>query len=97
MSSKRVTDSDCSSRERRTRNDHGDPSGSIGFMGRENGEDYGSEFLVMLNTWEAAIKFLLPQGSKNRPVDIARLLGWTLLRGPTCSHGDANCPSGPPP
>lgn len=52
------------------------------FMGRENGEDYGSEFLVMLNTWEAAAKFLLPQGSRERPVDIARFLGWTLLRGP---------------
>jgi hypothetical protein len=50
------------------------------FMGRENSEDYGSEFLVMLNTWEAAVKFLLPRGSGNRPVDIARFLGWIVLR-----------------
>jgi hypothetical protein len=27
------------------------------FMGRENGEDYNAEFLVMLNTWEAAARF----------------------------------------
>jgi hypothetical protein len=46
-----------------------------------NGENYGSEFLVMLNTWEAAVKFLpLPQGRKSRVVDIARFLGWVLLR-----------------
>ena len=76
MSSKRVTGDDCR-RERRTRNDHGDPSGSIGFTGRENGEDYGSEFLVMLNTWEAAVKFLRPHGRGKTILDI-----WTLLRGP---------------
>lgn len=30
------------------------------FMGRENGEDYTTDFLTMLNTWEGAIDFLTP-------------------------------------
>ena len=29
----------------------------IQFMGRENGEDYKADFIVMLNAWEGAIKF----------------------------------------
>jgi hypothetical protein len=41
-------------------------------MGRENGEDYGSEFLVMLNTWEAAVKFWVPHGTQKKTLDIAR-------------------------
>lgn len=59
------------------------------YMGRENGEDYASEFLVMLNTWEGAVKFLdnskASSGSRTRareneqPLAIARLLGWTDL------------------
>lgn len=43
------------------------------FMGRENGEDYSTDFLVMLNTWEGAVKF----GDGRRETDVARLLGWT--------------------
>ena len=31
----------------------------IQFMGRENGEDYDTDFLRLLNTWEAAVNFLL--------------------------------------
>jgi hypothetical protein len=51
------------------------------FMGRENGEDYAAEFLVMLNAWDAAINFLLPHGSKDTStIDIARFLGWPLGR-----------------
>jgi ParB/RepB/Spo0J family partition protein len=47
------------------------------FMGRENGEDYNAEFLVMLNTWEAAQRFLVPEKvQKPQAVEIARLLGW---------------------
>lgn len=48
------------------------------FMGRENGEDYNADFLVMLNTWEAADKFLFAdRQKKSQALDIARLLGWT--------------------
>lgn len=48
------------------------------FMGRENGEDYNADFLVMLNTWEAAGKFLSADRRINsEAIDIARLLGWT--------------------
>jgi hypothetical protein len=51
------------------------------FMGRENGEDYNAEFLVMLNTWEAAENFLdAPRIRKRQPIEIARLLGWTNPR-----------------
>ena len=45
------------------------------FMGRENGEDYSTDFLTMLNTWEAAIQFRT-SGNKSQPVDLARILGW---------------------
>lgn len=47
------------------------------FMGRENLEDYNADFLVMLETWEAAIGFSFANEKKSEPVDIARLLGWT--------------------
>jgi hypothetical protein len=47
------------------------------FLGRENGEDYGSELLVMLNTWEAAVKFLALKKRQSALLDIARFLGWT--------------------
>jgi hypothetical protein len=48
-------------------------------MGRENMEDYNADFLCMLETWEAAVKFRSPTGErKAQPIEIARLLGWTL-------------------
>jgi hypothetical protein len=55
------------------------------YMGRKNGEDYAADFLVMLNTWDGAAKFLdkskgyrkagtaIP--SQTQPIEIARLLG----------------------
>ena len=43
------------------------------FMGRENGEDYSTDFLVMLNTWEGAVNFSGPGSSE---MDIAIMLGW---------------------
>jgi hypothetical protein len=52
-------------------------------MGRENGEDYASDFLIMLNTWDGAVRFIDNSKAKTRfeskdskPLDIARLLGW---------------------
>lgn len=51
----------------------------VKFMGRENLEDYNSEFLIMLETWEAATKFSHPRENKTEAVDIARLLGWTAI------------------
>jgi uncharacterized small protein (DUF1192 family) len=49
-------------------------------MGRENLEDYNADFLVMLETWEAAIEFRRRDGEKSETIDNARLLGWTRLR-----------------
>src|SRR3954469_10259445 len=44
---------------------------------RQNGEDYNADFLVMLNTWEAAQRFLVPEKVQKPPaIEIARLLGW---------------------
>jgi hypothetical protein len=48
------------------------------FLGRENGEDYGSEFLVMLNTWEAAVKFLALRERRKMTIEIAHFLGKRL-------------------
>lgn len=74
------------------------------FMGRENGEDYSAEFLVMLNTWEGAVKFVAnsrgytkpervrPSGGE--PLEIALLLGWTAVHtdgGPTMTHVAKAC------
>ena len=48
------------------------------FMGRENGEDYNADFLILLETYEAAERFLARESVKSRQtVDIARFLGWT--------------------
>ena len=53
------------------------------FMGRENGEDYHTDFLVMLATWESAIRYevenLPPdrrQKIENVTINMAKLLGW---------------------
>ena len=45
------------------------------FMGRENGEDYGTDFLTMLNTWEGAINFAGLTPGILKTIDIAKLLG----------------------
>jgi hypothetical protein len=51
-------------------------------MGRQNGEDYSVDYLVMLNTWEAALTFLSADSTaKRQAIDIARLLGWTSKSG----------------
>ena len=49
------------------------------FMGRENLEDYNADFLVMLETWEAAVGFTDERDSaqKSQAIELARLLGWT--------------------
>jgi ParB-like chromosome segregation protein Spo0J len=49
------------------------------FMGRENLEDYNADFLVMLETWDAATRFRNLELENVEPIDIARLLGWTLI------------------
>ena len=50
----------------------------IQFMGRENMEDYNSNFLVMLESWEAARKFLVGRDRQEvQMIDTARILGWT--------------------
>lgn len=52
----------------------------LGFMGRENMEDYNSDFLTMLETWEAAVEFSSMDERSIQPVEIARLLGWVQDR-----------------
>ena len=54
----------------------------IKWMGRENGEDYTSDMLVLLNTWTGAIQYLSSREEGNqqpKPVELARLLGWTRM------------------
>ncbi len=48
----------------------------IQFMGRENLEDYNADFLVMLETWNAAETFSRRVAENPKPIDIAMLLGW---------------------
>jgi ParB family chromosome partitioning protein len=58
------------------------------FMGRENGEDYNADFLVMLETWDAAVEYLKAKPDelgdhghqKMDAIDIAKFLGWTAVR-----------------
>jgi ParB-like chromosome segregation protein Spo0J len=52
----------------------------LGYMGRENMEDYNADFLVMLETWEAAVGFAGRARLEKQPTDIARVLGWTNPR-----------------
>jgi hypothetical protein len=49
------------------------------FMGRENTEDYNADFLILLEAWEAAERFLYRGTAAVKPkaFDAARLLGWT--------------------
>jgi ParB-like nuclease domain len=52
------------------------------FMGRENLEEYNSDFLIMLETWEAAAVFAPSvRGTSKQPIELARLLGWTQGHG----------------
>lgn len=53
----------------------------LGFMGRENMEDYNADFLTMLETWEAAVAHSPSvDGDKGQALKIAKLLGWTQPR-----------------
>jgi len=53
----------------------------LGFMGRENMEDYNSDFLTMLETWDAAVDHLTSRDVNGAQViEIASLLGWTQPR-----------------
>lgn len=45
-------------------------------MGRENGEDHATDYLVMLNTWDGAVSFLFRETASPQPIDIAILLAW---------------------
>ncbi|RLA02082.1 MAG: hypothetical protein DRQ42_01600 [Gammaproteobacteria bacterium] len=51
------------------------------YMGRENGEDYSSDYLIMLNSWEGAVRFLSRHDEKNsQSIEIAKVLGWTVTQ-----------------
>ena len=53
----------------------------VGFMGRENLEDFNSDFLAQLNAWEAALTMRSATTDHEvQAVDAARLLGWTRER-----------------
>lgn len=62
----------------------------VGFMGRENLEDFNSDFLMQLNAWEAAIKLLGRQTRLHDGQAIAatRLLGWAAPRHGGRADGD---------
>jgi len=49
----------------------------VQFMGRENMEDYNADFLCMLETWEAGVRFLETPAKAGviKPIKIAELLG----------------------
>lgn len=53
----------------------------IKMMAHENGEDYSTNFIVQLNTWEGGIQYLTEssrdRAKKFEPLEIARLLGMT--------------------
>ena len=50
-----------------------DDESMLKFMGRENGEDYNSDFLCLLETWEAAASYLATIFAQiNQPPDINR-------------------------
>ena len=58
-----------------------DDKAMLQFMGRENMSDYNSDFLTMLETWDAAVSFVPSlDGTSYQPIDIANLLGWTQNR-----------------
>lgn len=69
----------------------------VQYMGRENGEDYGSEFLILLNTWEGAVKHLRAtrRVAFVQPIEVATLLGWTRAnrRGGKMTFAAAACSS----
>ena len=53
----------------------------VQFMGRENLEDYATDFLRMLESWEAGRKFLAGIPAKEpEAIEVARLLGWILKK-----------------
>lgn len=58
----------------------------VQFMGRENGEDYKTDFKVMLNSWDGAITFSRQAANSIKPVEIARLLGW-IRKDPAGKNG----------
>ena len=56
------------------------------FLGRENGEDYRTDFLVLLETWEAACQNLPSrEGNYIQSIEIAKFLGWVRSRSGTSS------------
>ena len=43
--------------------------------------DYNSDFLTMLETWDAAVSYLPSRdGKPDKPIEVTRLLGWTQAR-----------------
>ena len=49
-------------------------------MDEKNGEDYHTEFLIMLATWESAIRFVNEAADRRSEIEtitLAKLLGWT--------------------
>jgi len=48
----------------------------VQYMGRENGEDYGADVQISLNTWEAGSIYLRRANAPFKDRDVAELLGW---------------------
>jgi ParB-like chromosome segregation protein Spo0J len=47
------------------------------YMGRENSEDFNSDFFLSLEAWEAAEQFVATHGGESSAIAVARVLGWT--------------------
>lgn len=63
----------------------------VQYMGRENGEDYGTDVQVLLNTWEAADTFLSRTRKSHTHIQTARLLGWMEADGEHMSMPARTC------
>ena len=47
------------------------------FVSLKKLEDYRADFLVMLETWEAAVAYFDRLPGSNQKIEVAGLLGWT--------------------
>jgi hypothetical protein len=64
------------------------------YMGRENSEDYHTNFLTMLHTWEAGVRFLSEPTNGRVAIEtiaVARLLGWLHSNNTESNHTARTC------
>ena len=55
-------------------------AGKLALMGRENLEDFNTDFLIMLEMWEAAVKYAAHDSAQStQTLEIAKFLGWVRV------------------